>query len=335
MSTIDDIFKEVKTRCDLLRESIDRGLYDSPQPAKKNAFQEKLQEITNNGYNQIKQNYKNKHGIKYRFKSKNAETSDKQDLFQMVSEYQEDLTNRLALLNYYIKNQSHINDPKKCRDMSQEKCGRAANISDCYWVPGADELGEWAMRQNGHGIVINKPEYIGVGATQKPRGCYPIHKGENSEKLLSGRNRTRTTFSNTNQFNDMLNASESKKTQGRELTNKELKIMQLNKNNKPKKLTNAQIAESKINSSNTSKLTNAQLQRRRNRQSKKAQRNREMKDMLERLKGMRKKGGVASKMNNVRMTGGKKRKTRKKKKAKKTRKKRGGKRKKRMTAKQY
>lgn len=131
----------------------------------------------------------------------------------------------------------------------------------------------------------------------------------------------------------MLNASESKKTQGRELTKKELNIIQLKGNNKPKKLTKAQLAELNINESNTSKLTNAQLQRRRNRQSKKAQRNREMKDMLERLKGMRKKGGVASKMNNIRMTGGKKHKTRKKKKAKKTRKKRGGKRKKRMTAK--
>ena len=45
MSSIESIFKEAKTRCDLLRESIDRGLYDSPQPDKKNAFQEKLQEI--------------------------------------------------------------------------------------------------------------------------------------------------------------------------------------------------------------------------------------------------------------------------------------------------
>ena len=29
MSTIENIFNEAKTRCDLLRESIDRGLYDS------------------------------------------------------------------------------------------------------------------------------------------------------------------------------------------------------------------------------------------------------------------------------------------------------------------
>ena len=288
MSTIEDIFKEAKTRCDLLRESIDRGLYDSPQPAKKIAFQEKLQQIIGDGQEQIKQYYKKKHGIKYRFKNKNAETEKKDELFQMVLGYQDDLTNRLALLNYYIKNQSHINDPKKCRDMSEEKCTRAANISDCYWVPGSDKLGEWAMRQNGKGIVINKPEYIGVGAAQKPRGCYPISKGE------------------------------SKKTPQRDLTNKELKILQLKGNDTVKNLTKAQIAERNINSSNTSKLTNVQLQRRRNRQSKKAKRKQEMNAMLERLKGMSKtKGGVASKMNNTRMGGGKKRKTKKRRRRKK------------------
>ena len=230
----------------------------------------------------------------------------------MILGYENDITNRLALLNYYIKNQ--INDPKKCRDMSQEKCGRAANISDCYWVPGSDELGEWAMRQNGKGIVINKPEYIGVGASQKPRGCYPIHKGENPEKLLSGRNRTRRTFINTNEFNTISNITESKKTPGRDLTNKELKIMQLRGNNKPNNLTNAQIAEREINSSNTSKFTNAQLQHRRNRQSKKAKHKQEMNAMLERLKGMRKtRNGAASKINNTRMGGGRhRRKTKKK-----------------------
>jgi len=286
MSTIENIFNEAKTRCDLLRESIDRGLYDSPQPAKKVVFQEKLQQIIGDGQDKIKQYYKKKHGIKYRFKNKNAETEKKDELFQMVLGYQDDLTNRLALLNYYIKNQ--INDPKKCRDMSQEKCGRAANISDCYWVPGSDELGEWAMRQNGMGIVINKPEYIGVGASQKPRGCYPISKGE------------------------------SKNTPQRDLTNKELKILQLKGNDKVKKLTKAQIAEREINSSNTSKLTNAQLQHRRNRQSKKDKRKQEMNAMLERLKGMRKtRGGVSSKMNNTRMGGGKKRKTKKRRKKKK------------------
>jgi len=315
MSTIEKIFNEAKMRCDLLRESIDRGLYDSPQPAKKLAFQEKLQQIIGEGQDQIKQYYKKKHGIKYRFKNKNTEVEKKNELFQMILGYENDLTNRLALLNYYIKNQ--INDPKKCRDMSQEKCGRAANISDCYWVPGSDELGEWAMRQNGKGIVINKPEYIGVGASQKPRGCYPIHKGENPEKLLSGRNRTRRTFINTNEFNTISNIAESKKTPGRDLTDKELKIMQLRGNNKPNNLTNAQIAESEINSSNTSKFTNAQLQHRRNRQSKKAKRKQEMNAVLERLKGMRKtRGSVASKMNNTRMGGGKKRKIKKRRKKK-------------------
>ena len=333
MSSIESIFKEAKTRCDLLREGIDRGLYDSPQPAKKNAFQEKLQEIIRDGQDQIKQYYKQKHGIKYRFKNKNAENSDKQRLFQMVFESGEDLTNRLALLNYYIKNQSQLNDPKKCRDMSQSKCTRADNISDCYWVPGGDKLGEWAMRSNGKGIVINKPQYIGVGTNQKPRGCYPIRKGENPEKLLKSRKNARKTFRNINEFNAMMNNAE-KKSSARELTEKELNIMQLKRNNKPK--TNAQIAENKINSSNTSKLTNAQLQHRRNRQSRKAQRKREMNAMLERLKKMSKtKGGVTSKINNTKMAGGKKRKTRKKKKAKKTRKKRGGKRKTKMTAKQY
>jgi len=327
MSTIEDIFKEAKTRCYLLRESIDRGLYDSPQPAKKIAFQEKLQQIIKDGEDNIKQYYKKKHGIKYRFKNKNAEAKKKDELFQMVLGYQDDLTNRLALLNYYIKNQSYINDPKKCRDMSEEKCTRAANISDCYWVPGSDKLGEWAMRKTWaeRGKNNDKPEYIGVMANQKPRGCYPISKGE------------------------------SKKTPQRDLTSKELKILQLKGNDKVKNLTKAQIAERNINSSNTSKLTNAQLQRRTNRQSKKAKRKQEMNAMLERLKGMGKtKGGVASKINNTRIGGGKKRKTikrRKKKKGgtrknamnerknliggKKTRKKGGGKRKKGLTAKEY
>ena len=311
MSTIESIFKEAKTRCDLLRESIDRGLYDSPQPAKKNAFQEKLQEIIQDGQDQIKQYYKQKHGIKYRFKNKNAEDSDKERLFQMVFEYGEDLTNRLALLNYYIKNQSQLNDPKKCRDMSQSKCIRADNINDCYWVPGGNELGEWAMRSNGKGIVINKPVYIGVGTNQKPRGCYPIRKGENPEKILTSRKNARKTFRNIDEFNAIMNNAE-KKSSRRELTEKELNIMQLKRNNKPK--TNAQIAENQINSSNTSKFTKAQLNRRKNRQSKKAQRKREMNAMLERLKGMRKtRDGAASKMNNTRMGGGRhRRKTKKK-----------------------
>lgn len=103
-----------------------------------------------------------------------------------------------------------------------------------------------------------------------------------------------------------------KKSSRRELTEKELNIMQLKRNNKPK--TNAQIAENQINSSNTSKFTKAQLNRRKNRQSKKAQRKREMNAMLERLKGMRKtRDGAASKMNNTRMGGGRhRRKTKKK-----------------------
>lgn len=324
MSTIEDILKEAKTRCDLLRESIDRGLYDSPQPAKKIAFQEKLQQIIKNGEDRIKQYYKKKHGIKYRFKNKNSETEKKDELFQMVLGYQYDLTNRLALLNYYIKKpyfQNHINDPKKCRDMSEEKCTRAANINDCYWVPGSDKLGEWAMRKTWaeRGKNNDKPEYIGVIANQKPRGCYPISKGE------------------------------SKKTPQRDLTSKELKILQLKGNDKVKNLTKAQIAERNINSSNTSKLTNAQLQSRRNRQSKKAKRKQEMNAMLERLKGMRK-----TKMNNTRIGGGKKRKTKKRRRKKKggtrkntmnerknligekmTRKKRGEKKKKRLTSKEY
>ena len=337
MSTIEDIFKEANTRCDLLRESIDRGLYDSPQPAKKILFQEKLQQIIKDGQDLIKQYYKRRYGwIFYRFKNKNAETEKKDELFQMVLGYQDDLTNRFALLNYYIQNQPHINDPKKCRDMSEEKCTRAANINDCYWVPGSDELGEWAMRKTWAEREENndKPEYIGVIANQKPRGCYPISKGG----IPGG------------------GGGESKKTPQRDLTNKELKILQLKENDKVKNLTKAQIAERNINSSNTSKLTNAQLQHRRNRQSKKAKRKQEMNAMLERLKGMRKtEGGVESKMNTTRMGGGKKRKTKKRRRrkkkggarknamnerknligGKKTRKKRGGNKKKRMTAKQY
>jgi hypothetical protein len=341
MSTIESIFKEAKTRCDLLRESIDRGLYDSPQPAKKNAFQEKLQEIIQDGQDQIKQYYKQKHGIKYRFKNKNAEDSDKERLFQMVVGYGEDLTNRLALLNYYIRNQSQLNDPKKCRDMSQSKCIRADNINDCYWVPGGNELGEWAMRQNGKGIVINKPEYIGVGANQKPRGCYPIRKSKNLKKLLTSRKNTRKPFRNMDEFNAMLN-TEANKSVAQELTKKELNIMRLKEKNKSKNLTNAEIAENQINSSNTSKFTKAQLNRRKNRQSKKAQRKREMNAMLERLKKIKNNKRAATKTNrkivsekisNTKMMGGKKHKTRKKKLVKKTRKKRGGKRK--MTAKQY
>ena len=341
MSTIESIFKETITRLNILRESIDRGLYDSPQPAKKNAFQGKLQEIIKDGQDQINKYYKKQHGFKYKFKNKNAEDSDKNRLFQIAVEYGEDLTNRLSLLNYYIRNKSKLNDPKKCRDMSQSKCIRADNINDCYWVPGGNELGEWAMRQNGKGIVINKPVYIGVGANQKPRGCYPISKSKTLKKLLTSRNNTRRTFRNMDEFNAMLNTEENKSV-AQELTKKELNIMQLKEKNKSKNLTNAEIAENQINSSNTSKLTKAQLNRRKNRQSKKAQRKKEMNAMLERLKKMKNNKRaetktnrkiVSEKISNIKMVGGKKRKTRKKKLVKNTRKKRGGKRK--MTAKQY
>jgi len=261
MSTIEDIFKEAKTRCYLLRESIDRGLYDSPQPAKKIAFQEKLQQIIKDGEDHIKQYYKKKHGIKYRFKNKKSENSDKDKLFQMVLGYQDDLTNRLNLLNYYINNR--IQDENECRDMSEEKCTRSKNISHCHWIPGGDKLGEWMMRKTWAERKNNndKPEYVGVVSNQKPRGCYPVSTNKKTNKP-------------------------------RILTSKELKILQLKGNNESKELTAEEIALSKINTKRI--LTN-------NQKAKKVKRQQDMRDMMERLNALKKtrRNNTSKKRNNT------------------------------------
>ena len=181
MSSTKEILDEIKDRCNVLREHIDRGRYDG----KRDAFQDKLQQFIGEGYQNIHKFYKNKHGMVYKLKSKKDENSDKQKILETVKSYQDDLTNRLGLVNYYIKR--NVQDPNKCRDMSQEKCGRAKNTTVCQWVPGSDELAEWATRKawNERKEGDELPQYVGTNLHQKPRGCYPITKTKVDMKAIA------------------------------------------------------------------------------------------------------------------------------------------------------
>ena len=181
MSSTKEILDEIKDRCKVLREHIDRGRYDG----KRDAFQDKLQQFIGEGYQNIHKFYKNKHGMMYTLKSKKDENSDKQKILETVKSYQDDLTNRLDLVNYYIKR--NVQDPNKCRDMSQEKCGRPENTRMCQWVPGSDELAEWATRKawNERKEGDELPQYIGTNLHQKPRGCYPITKTKIDMKAIA------------------------------------------------------------------------------------------------------------------------------------------------------
>ena len=183
MSSIKAILDEAKKRCEVLREHIDRGRYDG----KLDAVQEKLEEIISDGQDKITKFYKKQHGMMYKLKSKNNERSEQQKLYEIVLSHENDLTNRQALLNYLIIN--NIQDPNKCRNMSQEKCGRAKNTRICQWVPGADELAEWGVTDatvwNLRKKPDNLPEYIGKNVGQKPRGCYPTTKRKTDMKAFA------------------------------------------------------------------------------------------------------------------------------------------------------
>jgi len=289
MSTIESILDNIKKRCNVLREHIDRGRYDG----ERDDFQEKLEQFLAEGGEYIHKFYKKKYGMKYRFKNKKAEDNDKQRLFQIVKEHGDDLTNRLNLVNYYIHNS--LNDPNECRDMSEEKCTRAENLSHCHWVPGGEKFGQWMMRKawTARTNNNNKPEYVGSASNQKPRGCYPV--------------------------------SDADKTgQTRELTKKELNILRYKQESERKQKTEAEKAEARIPKKQLTDKDREKIRKRRQ----------EMLNRLERLKAMKasKKNNAGERKING---GKRRRKTRrKKKKAKKTRKKRGGRRK-RMTAKEY
>jgi colicin import membrane protein len=71
--------------------------------------------------------------------------------------------------------------------MSQEKCGRAKNTTVCQWVPGSDELAEWATRKawNERKEGDELPQYVGTNLHQKPRGCYPITKTKIDMKAIA------------------------------------------------------------------------------------------------------------------------------------------------------
>ena len=169
MSNIEKILGDIRDRANVLREHIDRGRYDGLQPR----FQDKMQEFLNEGTNAIRKFYRKKHGMLYKIKSKNDEKRDIERLYEIVKSHEYDLTNRLNLLNYYTR--QNIQDPNKCKNMSQEKCSRGENIRNCLWVPGSDEYGEWTpdpwnKRKPGGKL----PEYVGTNLHQRPRGCYPI-----------------------------------------------------------------------------------------------------------------------------------------------------------------
>ncbi len=169
MSSIEKILEEIRERAYYLRENIDRGRYDGLQPR----FQDKMQEFLNEGAKKIRKFYKKKHGMLYTIKSKKDEKRDITRLYEIVKSHEDDLTNRLNLLNYYSR--QNIQDPNECKNMSQEKCSRGENIRNCLWVPGSDEYGEWTPdpwneRKQGGKL----PEYVGTNLHQRPRGCYPI-----------------------------------------------------------------------------------------------------------------------------------------------------------------
>jgi len=169
MSSIEKILGEIRDRANVLREHIDRGRYDGLQPR----FQAKMEEFMNEGTNAIRKFYKNKHGMLYKIKSKNDEKRDIMRLYEIVKSHEHDLTNRVNLLNYYSR--QNIQDPNKCKNMSQEKCSRGENIRNCLWVPGSDEYGEWTpdpWNQRKPGGKL--PEYVGTNLHQRPRGCYPV-----------------------------------------------------------------------------------------------------------------------------------------------------------------
>ena len=120
----------------------------------------------------------------YTLKSKNDETRDHDVLLKIVQNHADDLTNRYALINYFIRN--NIQNINGCKDMSQEKCGRKTNTRICQWVPGADELGEWAVKPwNERKEGDDLPEYVGANVGQKPRGCYPISKVKIDMKAIA------------------------------------------------------------------------------------------------------------------------------------------------------
>ena len=169
MSSIEKILEEIRVRAYYLRENIDRGRYDEKQPQ----FQDKMQEFLDDGAKKIRKFYKKKHGMLYTIKSKKDEKRDITRLYEIVKSHEDDLTNRLNLLNYYSR--QNIQDPNNCKNMSQEKCSRGENIRNCLWVPGSDEYGEWTPdpwneRKQGGKL----PEYVGTNLHQRPRGCYPI-----------------------------------------------------------------------------------------------------------------------------------------------------------------
>ena len=113
------------------------------------AFQEICTEqIINDGQDKITKFYKKRHGRMYKLKSKNDETKDRDVLFNIVQSHANDLKNRYALINYFIRN--NIQNPNGCKDMSQEKCSRGENTNRriCRWIPGADELAQWGVTKD-------------------------------------------------------------------------------------------------------------------------------------------------------------------------------------------
>ena len=183
MSSIEKILGEIRDRANVLREHIDRGRYDGKQPQ----FQDKMQEFLDDGAKKIRKFYKKKHGMLYTIKSKKDEKRDITRLYEIVKSHEDDLTNRLNLLNYYSR--QNIQDPNNCKNMSQEKCSRGENIRNCLWVPGSDEYGEWTPdpwneRKQGGKL----PEYVGTNLHQRPRGCYPVKQNtdfDNAERMGS------------------------------------------------------------------------------------------------------------------------------------------------------
>ena len=279
MSSIKAILDVTKERCEVLREHIDRGRYDG----KRDAFQDMLKQIINDGQENITKFYKKKRGMMYRLKNKKDETKDLSVLFNIVKNHENDLTNRYALINYFSK--KNIQDPNECQDMSQEKCGRGENTRRCRWVPGTDKLGEWALtpwneRKEGDDL----PEYVGTNIDQKPRGCYPISKTDTTEEK-------------------------------RPLRNKELDILQKVQFLPKKVLTEAQQAEAELVKAQKKKkipLTEAQKE-------KKQKRKLQYENMLKKIHATKSGGRRTRKRGRKRK---KRRKTRRKRRRKKTRRKR-------------
>ncbi len=303
----------VKGRLGILQEAIDRGLYDpnsnSTLEERTKQFTAQIQGILDDGKKACDDELSKKKGLFNRGKINQEIEKCSNEIFSLVQTHTEDYQNRLNLLTHYTKNA--LKDPKKCRDMSKSKCMRSDNNTDCHWIPGSDELGEWAVgkswteRTNSN----NLPTYVGTNISQKPRGCYPVNKAKSNHSLLSGRSRSNRIFGNSNNFNKLLKNNNNSSNNVRRLTNKEHKIMTLKSKNNNKNLTPEELAEKQLNKLKIKMSNNnkAKMRKRRN-------------EMMARVKKLTKKRNSSSK--------GGKRKTRRRKKTKRRRK---GKMRKRMT----